>query len=232
MAEKSLDKLQIKDVVLNLGDFQESLEAFAQLYAFSGYDPVKTFEILKANAKKANRNAKQFTDDMFEIIAWFVLRGAKYTDASRSAARTKQEGKDRIRKLMAIYNVLDQTPKKAEDINIARVIGVFAFQTASVIAANPDKVRKIVDPSKYNLPVWCCFPQAASLITDDMLQSFIDWSCELDQIINRGKVTTAGAPYVSDKGVVSGYVKITFNSTLYPMSTRAANVKRLNEISK
>lgn len=210
-----------------------NVQTLFSIFQFNGYDPVTTFEELKKRARQAGVDVRTFIKDMQEIIVWFCMRGARFDprgggkQASRSAARTTEQGKAEIMRVCQKYNIVDAQPNASTDINIARVIGVFAYQTAGVFVQFPDKMRKVVETEKYSLPRWACFPQAASLLLDTQLENFYAWSAEFDATI---KSQVPG--YRSDVANVKKYVDIAFNSNLYPKDQRARLQQNLASMTR
>jgi len=205
----SVDALNINDFIDN-NTLPAALKLFSN-FAYDGFTPDTTFKELKARAVKAGMTGKQLIENVIIILYWFVARGAKWA-VSTSALRTKAEGKKIIKEICEKLGIINTKPVNSSDINIARLVAVFAVQVAKIYQQFPNNARKIVDPTGYGLPAWCCFPQAASIITKDQLSAFTLWATEFDRVINPNKPTETPR--------LAAYISAAFNSPLIPMDKR------------
>lgn len=225
-----MDALKITDFTIDGLD-----EELFEMFRFQGYDPNVTFEQLKKNATKNGLTANQMKEGVQDVLVFYCVRGAKSN--TRSAQKTDPDGLKRIKDTMRKLGIEDKKPTSSTDVNIARVIGVFAMQTANIIAKYPNRVRATTvvreGPEKFGLPSFACFPQVASIIPDEAtLSKFKQFAVAFDRVINRNQTQPSSPNFATREDEVMNYVQITYDSQFIPKEQRGKMWAQLKSISR
>lgn len=138
-----------------------------------GYDAFKPELIRIAFVKAARAQGLDVTATALEVCAWFIYKGTRYDDKVILKCTDSEAAKAIATKFKNMLFVEDRRPVKSE-LSISRVAAAFPELTAKciAIASSTGKTRMT---KKGDLPVYFCFPQAASIVPDDLWGDFVNW---------------------------------------------------------
>lgn len=161
-----------------LVDFDESIEALAQQYAFVGYDPVRTYEVMLSKEP----NKQTLAADVSHILMFVAQRGTKSEKAVR---RMSDAGKANLQRLIAKYSIQENAAQTDADIiSFSRIACAFPHVMLKICKKG---IARDVAPGG-DLPQALRFLQAPSLFFDDQFKApWLEWAKKVDAIINPGK---------------------------------------------
>jgi hypothetical protein len=197
-----MSRASIIDEILKVdfSDVFDDYEEWADAFAYQGFDPVRIYEIISAlKAKKMTVDGASVEVTwklaLVWIVEWYLIRGAQI-----KTNRTGSKGSSKITAAKDFLGVKMTTPETSaaalgkDDVTVSRLIAVFARQIATIIKTlNETKgfMMRIGPGSEgtlgATLPMWLCFPQAASLLTIDgpYWSEFVSWTAFFDDVVNR-----------------------------------------------
>jgi len=190
-AVQSFSKDVSLDDVFEKNLTQEDIEIAAELlgmYVYKGFDPVETRKAFIAACiaiKKPPREA------LLDIITYYLSRGTKLPGVHRKKKDPKSGlmvnakgvtgiGKNALNRMNGLRTKLKirantEVGSDSKTLSIGRIIASSAGMVAKVIARMKSagvSIRVIVPKIPAGLPIFMCFPQAASLLPrDDSEQS-------------------------------------------------------------
>jgi hypothetical protein len=179
------------------------------LFDYEGYHPLTTFAFMK----EIEKNDDHLTTDIKIICYFSANRG---TRTNKAMTRMSDEGKEILKQLIKKYNIIDTTPKKKEDITIARITGIMPSYMASLIEANKTKV---IGKEVPGLPKSLCFPGAPALIpldNEDLFLKWLEWANSFNKIIRAG----------ADSERVLMYGHIVWQSNYVPEHVREKSIEK------
>lgn len=197
-----MSRAQIIETIINedFGEIFDDYEGWVDKYAYQGFDPVRIYEIVTAIKEKKVTVAgtavtMTWKKAIVEIVKWYLIRGAQI-----KTNRTGGDGAAMVTAAKDFLNVKVTSPNTTaaslgkDDVTVSRLIAVFARQISMIIKTlNEDKGFTMrIGPGAEgtagdSLPMWLCFPQAASLLTEGGMyyDEFISWSVYFDSVVNR-----------------------------------------------
>jgi hypothetical protein len=192
------------------------IRELGQIFAYQGYDPKRTFLVLKIAAGKAGISAKEFYEDMIALCTFGCSRGSRIA-RKKVVDRTSDEGITVLNILIKRYSIIDTIPTGADDVTIPRVQGTFPHICAKVMLSGVG--RPIPANFDGDLPPGLRFAAGASLIpkwATNTMEAYREWSKEFDAVINANK-----AVKTTPEERLKQYEDATWNSNLFDDEMRA-----------
>jgi hypothetical protein len=156
----------------------------SEIFQYSGYNPLEFIKVL--TEKEPNKEI--FEADMFKLVCFYVLRGAR-PDRAKVSKRMPEAGLKELTRLMAKYRILTgrtdrnaEGPKDKNEVVMSRIVGCFPI----TVCAAMEMGGRVVGDRPSGLPKALCFPGAPALIPfdrPDIFNLWKQWSSSFSKVI-------------------------------------------------